>query len=97
VDKIEVAPAKYKYWPFYSRLRDILVGRLSTALTIPKLTFTIMPMINKRPRVFKMMITKNFYIIEGQHTYVAIRVILADSNVLDAWKEVLQKWKLELK
>ena len=36
VDKMQVAPTEYKYWPFHSRLRDILVGHFSTALAVPK-------------------------------------------------------------
>ena len=36
VDKMQVASTEYKYWPFHSYLRDILVGHLSTALAMPK-------------------------------------------------------------
>jgi hypothetical protein len=83
VDKMEVAPAKYKYQPFYSHLRDVLVGRLSTALSVPKQTFTLMPVMHETPMGFKIMITKNFYIIDGQHTYAVVMIILVDPNVLD--------------
>jgi hypothetical protein len=36
VDKMQVTPAEYKYRPIYSRLRDIMVGWLSTVLAVPK-------------------------------------------------------------
>jgi hypothetical protein len=94
VDKMQVAPAEYKYRPFHSRMRDILVGRLSTALAVPKQTFTLMPVTNDRPTDFKaMIINNNFYIIDGQHTYAAVMVILADPNVSDARKQELKKWR----
>jgi hypothetical protein len=96
VDKMQVAPAEYKYRPFHSRLRDILVGCLSTALAVPKQTFTLMPVTNERPIDFKAMIINNtFYIIDGQHTYAAVMVILADPNVSDARKHELKKWRSE--
>jgi hypothetical protein len=96
VDKMQVASAEYKYRPFHSRLRDILVGRLSTALAVPKQTFTLMPVTNERPIDFKaMIINNNFYIIDEQHTYAAVMVILADPNVSDARKQELKKWRSE--
>jgi hypothetical protein len=96
VDKMQVAPAEYKYRPFHSRLRDILVGRLSIALVVPKQTFTLMLVTNKQPIDFKaMIINNNFYIIDGQHTYAAVMVILADPNVSDARKQELKKWRSE--
>jgi hypothetical protein len=96
VDKMQVAPAEYKYRPFHSRLRDILVGRLSIALAVPKQTFTLMPVTNEQPIDFKaMIINNNFYIIDGQHTYAAVMVILADPNVSYARKQELKKWRSE--
>ena len=53
-------------------------------------------MTNERPIDFKaMIINNNFYIIDGQHMYTAVMVILADLNVLDARKQELKKWRLE--
>jgi hypothetical protein len=96
VDKMQVAPAEYKYRPFHNRLRDILVGCLSTALVVSKQTFTLMPVMNERPIDFKaMIINNNFYIIDGQHTYATIMVILADPDVSDAWKQELNEWRSE--
>jgi hypothetical protein len=66
VDKMQVALAEYKYRPFHSRLRDILVGCLSTALAVPKQTFSLMLVTNEKPIEFKaMIINNNFYIIDG--------------------------------
>ena len=42
-----------------------------------------------------MIINNNFYIIDRQHTYAAVMLILADSNVSDARKQELKKWKSE--
>jgi hypothetical protein len=96
VDKMQVAPAEYKYRPFHSRLRNILVGRLSIALAVPKQTFTLMLVTNEQPIDFKaMIINNNFYIIDGQYTYAAVMVILADPNVSDARKQELKKWRSE--
>jgi hypothetical protein len=96
VDKMQAAPAEYKYRPFHSRLRDIMVGRLSTALAVPKQTFTLMPVMEEKPTDFKDMVAnQNFYIIDGQHTYAAVMVILADPDVSSARKEELKKWKSE--
>jgi hypothetical protein len=93
---MQVAPAEYKYRPFHSHLRDILVGHLSTTLAVPKQTFTLMPVTNERPIDFKaMIINNNFYIIDGQLTYAAVMVILVDPNVSDAWKQELKKWRSE--
>jgi hypothetical protein len=40
-----------------------------------------MPLMDEKPTNFKAMIkNKTFYIIDGQHTYAAVMVILADSN-----------------
>jgi hypothetical protein len=59
-------------------MKDILVGRLSTALFVPKQIFTLMLVMNKQPRDFKTMITKNFLIINKEHIYAAMMVFLAD-------------------
>jgi hypothetical protein len=65
LDKIQVVPIEYKYRPFHSRLRDILVGHLSTALAMPKQNFTLMPVTNERLIDYKaMLINNNFYIID---------------------------------
>jgi hypothetical protein len=71
-----------------------MVGRLSTVLAVPKQTFTFMPVMDEKPTDFKDMIAnQNFYIIDGQHTYAAMMVILANPNVSSARKEELMKWK----
>ena len=91
-----MAPTEYNYWPFHSCFRDILVGHLSTALVVPKQTFTLMPVTNERPIDFKaMIINNNFYIIDRQHTYATIMLILVDPNVSNTRKQEMKKWKSE--
>jgi hypothetical protein len=55
-----------------------------------------MPVMEEKPTDFKDMVAnQNFYIIDGQHTYAAVMVILADPDVSSARKEELKKWKSE--
>jgi hypothetical protein len=55
-----------------------------------------MPVMEEKPTDFKDMVAnQNFYIIDGQHIYAAVMVILADPDVSSARKEELKKWKSE--
>jgi hypothetical protein len=95
VENMEMAPTDYKYRPFHSRLRDVIVGRLLTALNVSKQTFTLMPKTVIKPTNFDRMVAGKFYIINGTHTYAAVKVILDDPNVSTVRKDILRKWNCD--
>ena len=93
VEQMDFAPKESKYRPFHESLSKSLLEIFLTALHPQKQTLTLMPDCEEKPRSFEDVKDRKFFIINGQHSWAAAKMLIENPYASDELKNQYKTWK----